>query len=382
MNKQGKCYKCGGFIAVSEAEDALICPFCGKAIVVEKAIRSYTAETPPEPQKPQKPPVNDAFFVVVTGVLISCSGFTETDIRIPDGVEAIGDAAFQGMNNIRTVHLPAGVKTIGSSAFSGCRHLESISIPEGVETVDRDAFNGCIHLKSVRFPDSITRMEAGALTGCTALESVNIPARIESLPWRIFEGCTSLRSVTIPKPVTTIEDSAFAECTALEEVKFACQEAGDVPATGVRRIGMNAFQNCRKLSRLELPGTLEYIGNQAFRGCESLRRLTIPANVKAIYPLAFADCTHLESVTLAGDTELYKGSNPYKYGDNAATFYNCPRLHEVSFTNLQKHFWAFPAYMKALEPMHMKHGKCRHCGGSFEGWSVKICSVCNTPKDY
>ena len=39
MNKQGKCYKCGGFIAVSEAEDAVICPFCGKEMLFDTELK-------------------------------------------------------------------------------------------------------------------------------------------------------------------------------------------------------------------------------------------------------------------------------------------------------------------------------------------------------
>ena len=87
MNKQGKCYKCGGFLAVNDAEDAAVCPFCGKPIIVEKAIASYqetVAQT--RPGQP-KPPANTG-FVVVDGVLVGCSCFTEAEIRIPDGVRA------------------------------------------------------------------------------------------------------------------------------------------------------------------------------------------------------------------------------------------------------------------------------------------------------
>lgn len=384
MNQQGKCYKCGGFLAVNDAEDAMICPFCGKPIVAEKAIRSFRENGQPGRKQPaaSEDTYTDQHFVVERGILVSCTCFTEAEIRIPDGIRAIGDAAFQGMNNIETVHLPAGVQLIGWGAFAGCKNLREIAIPEGVVTIDRDAFNGCTGLKAIRFPDSITRMEAGALAGCVSLETVNIPPRIESLPWRVFEGCTSLRSVTIPKRVKTIEDYAFAECTALEDVQFERVQAEREPAAGVRRIGMNAFLNCTALEKIDIPETVKYIGNQAFRGCAGLRSLTIPKSVKAIYPLAFADCTDLASVTFAGDTMLYKGSNPYKYGDNVATFYNCPKLLEVSYSNLQRHFWAFPAYMEAQEPYFMETGRCRYCGGTFKGEVIRICSVCNAPKDY
>ena len=385
MNVQGKCYKCGGFLAVNDAEDADICPFCSKPIVVEKAIRSFReSAVPASPAQPEtsSDTYSDQFFVVEKGVLMSCNCFTEAEITIPNGVRAIGDAAFQGMNNVESVQIPEGIRSIGSSAFSGCKNLREVTIPDGVELVDRDVFNGCTNLRSVHFPDSVKRMEAGAFTGCISLETVNLPSQIESLPWRIFEGCTSLRSVVIPKRVKTIEDYAFAECTALENVQFECPHAEHDPELGVKRIGMNAFLNCTGLTGIDIPETVKYIGNQAFVGCTSLRALTIPKSVKAIYPRAFADCTSLESVTFAGETLLYKGSNPYQYGDTVATFHNCPKLLEVTYDDLQRHFWAFPAYMKSQEPLFMENIRCRHCGGEFEGEAILICTNCRLPKDY
>ena len=382
MNVQGKCYKCGGFLAVNDTEDAVVCPFCGQPIVVAKAIQS-SRET--YPQIISLKPVSagyDTDFVVEKSVLLRCNSFTEKNIRIPDGIKQIGDAAFQGMNNIETVRIPEGVEVIGASAFSGCKRLHSVTVPEGVELIDRDVFNGCIGLKSVVFPDSVKKMEAGALAGCTGLESVTIPAGIEVLPWRVFEGCTSLKTVVIPKNVKTIEDFAFADCSALAEVEFECRRPERGAFTGVKRIGMNAFLNCSGLGSIDIPDTVEFIGNQAFRGCDRLRKIRIPKSVKAIYPLAFADCTALEEVLFAGNTELYKGSNPYKYGNNVATFYNCPKLLTVNYSELQKHFWAFPAYMQSQESAFMEKGRCRHCGGPIKGKTEKICAVCNQPKDY
>lgn len=382
MFVQGKCYKCGGFLAVDDTKDASVCPFCNEAFIVEKAIACFD-DTAPEDIGVSKPSYNyDSDFVVERSVLVRYNGYTKRDIMIPDGITVIGESAFQGMNNIESVYIPDGVEQIREAAFAGCKSLHTINIPEGVETIDRDAFSGCISLKSLKFPDSVKNIEASALTGCTSLEDVNIPPLTELLPWRIFEGCTSLKYIIIPSRVKTIEDSAFAECTALEEIKFESMHLDGDPSTGVNRIGMNAFRNCTALNSVNIPETLEYIGNQAFRGCSKLKKLHIPKSVKAIYPLAFADCTGLEQVIFEGNTQLYRGSNPYKYEKNSATFFNCPKLLEVEYSDLQKHYWAFPAYNKAKEPVYIQEGKCRHCGGEFKGIFDRVCSVCKTPKDY
>ncbi len=382
MFVQGKCYKCGGFLAVDDREDASVCPFCGKAFIVEKAINSYNGVSMQDNGENGSSFDIDNDFVADKNVLVRYNGYTKRDITVPDGITVIGENAFQGMNNIESVYISRGVEKIGASAFSGCKNLKAVNIPDSVAAVDRDAFNGCISLRSLKFPDSVVSIEAGALTGCSSLEAVNIPPKAEVLPWRIFEGCTSLKTIVIPRFVKTIEDFAFAECTALETVLFENMRVDGDPSTGLNRIGMNAFRNCSALENIEFPDTLRFIGNQAFRGCSHLKTLTVPPHVKAIYPLAFADCTELEKVTFTGDTKLYKGSNPYKNGKNSATFLNCPKLLSVDYNDLQRHFWAFPAYMRSKESFFMENGKCRYCGGDFKGIFEKVCTVCRTVKDY
>lgn len=383
MYVQGRCYKCGGFLAVDGTEDASVCPFCGKSFIVEKAVK-YFQEAAPKDIGEEKAPDDhdDSDFVVERSVLIRYNGYTKKDVRIPDGITVIGENAFQGMNNIESVYIPDGTEIISEGAFSGCKNLQAIRIPDSAETIDRDAFNGCVKLKSINLPDSLKNIEASTFTGCTSLEEINIPKEVELLPWRIFEGCTNLKYVVIPSKVKTVEDFAFAECTALEDIKFECTHSDAAETEGVFRIGMNAFRNCKALSSINIPETVKFIGNQAFRGCSGLKKLFIPKSIKAVYPMAFADCTGLEQVIFEGDTELYRGSNPYKYEKNASTFFNCPKLLNVEYSLKQKNYWAFPAYTKSQEPVNIENGRCRHCGGEFKGLFDKVCSVCKAPKDY
>ena len=381
MYVQGKCYKCGGFLAVDDSLDAFICPFCNKAIVSDKAIKSFNETSLNDIGVQRTSYTYDSDFVVERNVLVRYNGYTKTEIKIPDGISVIGETAFQGMNNIETVYISEGVELISAGAFAGCKKMISVHIPEGVETIDRDAFHGCTKLAAVKLPDSVKNIESGAFAGCTNLVNINIPPKVELLPWRIFEDCTSLKHIIIPKKVKTIDDCAFSECTALENIEFELAHSEDEDS-GIARIGMNAFRNCRSLSNIDLPETLRYIGNQAFRGCSSLKKIFIPKSVKAVYPLAFADCTELEKVTFEGDTDLYRGSNPYKYEKNSATFHNCPKLLNVEYSELQKKYWAFPAYTKSREPINIENGRCRYCGGEFSGDTDKVCTVCKSPKDY
>ena len=56
-------------------------------------------------------------------------------IRIPEGVEAIGNYAFYGCRRLREVHFPSTMRRIGSGMFNVCQNLSRLyfSLPEDAE---------------------------------------------------------------------------------------------------------------------------------------------------------------------------------------------------------------------------------------------------------
>lgn len=36
-----KCTNCGGVLQVEQGKDAMVCPFCGSAFIVEKAVQNF-----------------------------------------------------------------------------------------------------------------------------------------------------------------------------------------------------------------------------------------------------------------------------------------------------------------------------------------------------
>ena len=66
-------------------------------------------------------------FVIENGVLKKYNG-TAADVVIPSSASKIGDAAFKGNDDIKTVTIPDSVKVIGSSAFSRCRRLSTVNL--------------------------------------------------------------------------------------------------------------------------------------------------------------------------------------------------------------------------------------------------------------
>ena len=66
---------------------------------------------------------------------------------------------------------------------------------------------------------------------------------------------------------------------------------------GIRNTN-NMFQNCTKLSTVELPNDFETIGENMFRDCRNLNNFVIPDSVTSIGDYAFFDCTSLSSINI------------------------------------------------------------------------------------
>ena len=76
----------------------------------------------------------------------------------------------------------------------------------------------------------------------------------------------------------------------------------------VRHVGFAAFAQCKSLTGVVLPRSIETIGQSAFMGCERLRDMRIPSSVTNIGGAAFANCLTLTSVVVRARIEKIPGS--------------------------------------------------------------------------
>ena len=147
-------------------------------------------------------------------------GESET-FEIPNGVEKIGDQAFEDCLSLTSINIPESVTEIGGSAFSHCKALKEIVIPESVTEIGFQAFWGCTSLTSLVIPESVTRIGDAAFLACLSLTSINIPEGVTKIGRHAFECCSSLTSINIPKSVTEIGDKAFVGCESLSDINVA-----------------------------------------------------------------------------------------------------------------------------------------------------------------
>lgn len=109
---------------------------------------------------------------------------------------------------------------IPEGAYAQDEDLTEVVLPEGVLDIGEVAFYGCPNLRTVRFPDSLKtiREEAFAESG---IEQVLLPEGLELIEEKAFFSCEQLRQVEVPGTDTVVGRDAFACCDKLHEAYIA-----------------------------------------------------------------------------------------------------------------------------------------------------------------
>ncbi len=247
-------------------------------------------------------------FEIRDGVLTKYHG-AGPDAVIPEGVNAIGEYAFQNCDPLVRVFVADGVSEIGPYAFSGCANLEHVSFPTGLSRIGEHAFYKCSRLEEAPLPRGLKRLGGHA-----------------------FEHCGSLRRAVIPRGIRSLEDGSFMWCRSLSELSL--------PA-GLSRIGDRAFSWCTSLRVIDLPDSVKHIGGEAFRGCGKLEKIRFPKGAFSTGQRAFSGCRRLAGsdglVVVNGTVYDYCGPGG-KVGIpegvreiGSYAFYSCRELSEIVF---------------------------------------------------
>ena len=126
-----------------------------------------------------------------------------------------------------------------------------------------------------------------------------------------FEDCSRLTSINIPNGVWTIRPSAFENCSGLTSIYLP---------NSVTSIEARAFYNCSGLTSINIPSGLIVIEADAFSRCSGLTSITLPNSVKTIEPKAFLDCSGLTSINIPNSVAII----------SQEAFYECTGLKSVT----------------------------------------------------
>lgn len=307
------------------------------------------------------------------------NGAPVTEINLTTA-EKVGDYAFSGLSNLKSVTLGDSVKEIGQMAFIECTELKSVTLSSSVTKIGSRAFELCTKMKNFTIPDGVTEIGYSVFDGCSSLIKIEIPDGVETIPQNAFLGCYALTSVKLGKNVKTIEDDAFGNCYKLVEIinesgikiskddanggigkNFLTTHKGESKIKNVNdylfitcktsndnyqtdntyllgytgddkdlvfpsaengqpyNVYGYAFYERTDIKSVDMQGNAQVVMWHAFHGCSSLKKVTLGDNTMSFGDYAFYDCESLSTITLPETvTHIGKG-----------VFYGCIKLAEV-----------------------------------------------------
>lgn len=257
-----------------------------------------------------------------------------SEVVIPGNVKAIGYEAFKNCG-AKKITIQNGLKSIGNWTFSSNKNLENVKIPQSVRVIEPNAFADCAQLKTfsvseenkqysasngmllskngsilyccpggrggkVTLPDSVSELTEYSFSGCKKVKAFEVGKNNSSFSARdgiLYDksGTVLIRypeglkgAVRLPKDVREIGSFAFSN-SRLSGIVFNHK---------IKKIGLGAFENCKNLTTIKIPGNVKSIGRAAFWNCTNLKTVRMLDGVEKINPLAFNGCRNLKKIIL------------------------------------------------------------------------------------
>ncbi len=215
-----------------------------------------------------------------------------------------------------TYIIKTGTQTIADQSFFGCDLLKSITIPNSVTNIGDDAFRLCIALTDITIPDGVISIGTCSFMD-TALKNVAIPSSVTSIGDYAFGyysdlGYKKIANFTIQGYTGTAAET-YAKTNGFnfialnakpeESVQFTYNvlEDGTIEITGSEK-------DLSLHPHLIIPAvydgyTVSAVGSGAFYGHTEITALTVEDGVKIIGDSAFANCRNLSEIHLPDSIE-------------------------------------------------------------------------------
>ena len=305
--------------------------------------------------------INGSFINAANKKLLKL-GKGVSEIPADGSVESIGFYAFLGRPDIKSLNVPEGVKKIDGFALGNDNVIESITLPSTLEEFDTYALSDA-KIKEIHIPKLVKSLTPSVFSDCNELRKITVDPENEtyvSVNDCIIEkatkklifcavgatvpadgsvttiGNSAFRNMAggvihIPACVTNMDDEAFFSTSNVKaatvdeanpnyksidgiiydkdttkfvyipdglEGEVTIPESISVIPKGYEKSDYLSFWN-RKITKINLPSSLNIIEINAFKKCSELEEISIPKSVHTIRSLAFEECDKLTNIYCA-----------------------------------------------------------------------------------
>ena len=258
---------------------------------------------------------------------IGYNAFASTGIEyleIPAGVKEIGNSnhSLAGMSKLKTLVLNDGLEKIGNGAFQSLLALETINIPKSVTEMGNTILSGLQNLKNVTFEDGLTKI-GNTLFANSGIEKIIIPNSVKDIPENLFTGADSLKLIVLPEEVDCMGGGGLFSCgNNSDELKI-------IMPTRVKEWRAGAAFCSSKLKEIVIPGNIDYPVGMVGNG-RGLEKVVITSEPNSIAYGAFGNL-HNVDIYYYGSKESVEKFNA-DAGDKDVFFLtdNNNRLHYMT----------------------------------------------------
>ncbi len=280
------------------------------------------------------------------------AGNDRSHYTVEGTVSKIGDSAFYGAWNLKTVTLPQALETIGKNGFYDCKNISGYTLPESLNAIEEYAFAYNSSLSSIQIPDNVTQISHYAFAWDYALKNIRFTenAKLPRISYGAF-AYTGIYEFRVPASVSTMGQSAFIGSKNLQYVTFAAgSKLESISAylfKGSEQLTQIIFEKGSALKSVQAHGLegmtalttvdfgdakLENIDNFAFRYCENLQTLKLPETVVNIGRYAFYGCKNLQRLDIPEAME-HVGENAFYMAENLDVYFAAITLPTYLDTN-------------------------------------------------
>lgn len=232
----------------------------------------------------------------------------------------ISEGAFADCFALEKAVIPGGVQEIDKDAFSNCAKLEDLQLPSSLTTIGESAFWNCTSLGSLTIPENMTSIGEQAFKGCTGIyEIYNLNNTPQTITANVFEGLT-LSKINLYVPPTRKSAYEAKDVWKNFNVKESKAVVGGLcymvnPATRTAQLTFDELipmPYAGLSGKVTVPASIIYnnvsydvteIGNYAFQGNTTITEIVLPEGIKTIGADCFERMTKLTKVNIPQTVE-------------------------------------------------------------------------------